>query len=292
VPVHVEFYKDVEQVVLEKSKLVEAVSPGGTIVLNLDDPDVVQMKGRSGVRTKTYGFDANADVQLSNFKNLTKDNIPLGASFNIRISGESVGTVIEGALGKSQAYSSGAAIAVGSIVGLTLGEMKRALSKYRGEKGRGRIIEGIKNTYIIDDTYNASPKSTQNALETLKDISAKRKVAVLGDMLELGEYSQKSHQNLAELVVSAVDILITIGKDSRLIGEQAKEKGLSPENIFHFERSLEAIDKLKEILREEDVILVKGSQSIRTEKLVKAIMKNPQEAKSLLVRQYGKWLKS
>ncbi|MBU2101666.1 UDP-N-acetylmuramoyl-tripeptide--D-alanyl-D-alanine ligase [Patescibacteria group bacterium] len=291
-PVHIEFYQNVEQVILEKSKLVEAVRPGGNVILNADDPDVAGMANRAKAKVKTYGFTDSADVELKDFRNKTNGLVPIGTGFSIKVSGESVPVEMRGVLGKSGAYATGAATVAGIIVGLTLGEINKALLSYKGEKGRTKIIEGIKETYIIDDTYNASPESTKNALDILKSLRAKRKIIVMGDMLELGEHSEAIHKEIGEIVARVAHVLITVGPYARLLGETAIRKGLPDDDVYFFDKSGEAGLKLNEILDTGDLILVKGSQSMRMERVVKSIMKNPQEASRILVRQYGKWLKS
>jgi UDP-N-acetylmuramoyl-tripeptide--D-alanyl-D-alanine ligase len=216
---------------------------------------------------------------------------------------------IVGSLGKSQAWSAAAATAVGSVLGMNLVQIGEALQNYHGPKGRLKILRGIKNSNIIDDTYNASPASTRLALETLRDLLlpssatsesalagrqsevllSGRKVAVLGDMLELGEYSEKAHRDVGVFASEVVDILVCVGSQAKFIAESAQDK-LSSDKIFTFENSDNAKPKVRELIREHDLVLVKGSQGMRMEKIVEAIMAEPEYKKELLVRQSRKWL--
>ena len=153
-----------------------------------------------------------------------------------------------------------------------------------------KIIEGIKKSWIIDDTYNAAPASTRLALETLRDIPAKRKIAVLGDMLELGSYSVDAHKTIGDLVGNAADVLVTVGMKSKFIADAAGNQ-MMKENIFSFQTSEEAKLKVQDLMQEGDLVLVKGSQGMRMEKIVEEIMAEPDKAKDLLVRQSQSWKK-
>ena len=210
---------------------------------------------------------------------------------------------MSGSLGKSQSYAAAAAAAVGAILGINLVDISEALSEYHGPKGRLKILKGIKNSTIIDDTYNASPLSTHLALETLRDLPATRKVAILGDMLELGKYSIQAHQEIGNMAGSIVDLLICVGARAKFIADSATQgvnewssrrmtafNQMSRENIYRLDTSDEAKLKVKELIKEGDLILVKGSQGMRMEKVVEEIMAEPDKKRELLVRQGKKWL--
>ena len=157
-----------------------------------------------------------------------------------------------------------------------------------------RVIEGKNGSLIFDDTYNASPHATRSALETLINVPrAKRRIAVLADMLELGKFSTEEHKKIGKYAAECADMLITVGFRAKLIASAAKEAGLSEKKIVQYEQgeSARAGKELAEILKEGDVILVKGSQSMRMERTVKAIMAEPARAKELLVRQDEEWLR-
>ena len=172
---------------------------------------------------------------------------------------------------------------------MNLVKISDALSAYRGPAGRLKILKGIKNSFLIDDTYNASPSSTHLALETLKELPAKRKIAVLGDMLELGKYSIQAHRDAGNFAGTLADILITVGSRAKFIADAAGNQ-MSKENIFSFDTSVEAGQKARELVQEGDLVLIKGSQGIRMEKIVEEIMAEPEKKKELLVRQSKKWI--
>ena len=274
--------------------MVEALSVSDFAVLNFDDLAVLEMKERTRAKVFTYGFGEGSKVRISNLeswidKNSSGQEIPEGVSFKINYDDSFVPFKLSGSLGKSQGYAAAAAAAVGAIFGMNLVDISEALSEYHGPKGRLKILKGIKNSIIIDDTYNSSPLSTHLALETLRELPSKRKVAVLGDMLELGKYTIDAHKEAGNVAGTFADLLICVGLRAKFIAESAFNQ-MPAENIHTFETSDEAKIKVKELIKEGDLILVKGSQGIRMEKIVEEIMAEPEKAKLLLVRQGKKWL--
>lgn len=289
VPVHVEYFSGPEGVAREKSKLVEALLVSDFAVLNFDDLAVLKMKDRTKAKIYTCGYGDGAMVRISNLESWLENGIPEGVNFKINYNDSFVPFKLSGSLGKSQGYAAAAAVAVGLILGMNLVDISEALSEYHGPKGRLRILKGIKNSVVVDDTYNASPTSMHLALETLRDLTGLRRVAILGDMLELGKYTIQAHQEIGNLAGSFVDLLICVGSRAKFIADSAFNQ-MPAGNIFKFDTSDEAKLKVKELIKEGDLILVKGSQGIRMEKIVEEIMAEPERKKDLLVRQSKKWL--
>ena len=267
IPVHVEYFSDPDAVAREKSKLISSLKSADYAILNHDDPAVYEMRNKTKARVISYGFTEGTTVGLSNFDfRMDSHNKPLGVGFKIHYGANSfVPVTLYGMLGKSQALAAGAAAAVASIYGMNLIEISQALVDYRGPRGRLKILKGIKNSTIIDDTYNAAPSSTHLAIDTLKNLPASRKIAVLGDMLELGKYTVQAHQGIGNLVGGKVDILVTVGLRAKFIADSA-ENQMPKNNIYSFVNSESAKLKVQELIREGDLILVKGSQGIRMEK--------------------------
>jgi len=195
---------------------------------------------------------------------------------------------INNVTGKAQMMASAAAAAVGTIFGMNLVKISEALFSYKSPAGRLRVLGGIKGTVILDDTYNAAPASMHIALEALRDLPARRKIAILGDMLELGKYSIKAHRTVGDLAGNIADVLICVGEKSKFIADSAANQ-MSSESIFTFHTSDDAKQKVQELIKTEDLILVKGSQGRRMEKIVEEIMAEPERASELLVRQSGQW---
>lgn len=290
IPVHVEYFSSPEELADEKSKLVKALEPVDFAVLNHDDLAVLEMKEKTKSKVKTFGFGEGAEVKISDFDfKVGVDGAPEGVVFKIHHGEGFTPFHVLGSLGKSQAWSAAAATAVGLIFGLNLVKISDALSAYRGPAGRLKILKGIKNSFLIDDTYNSSPASAHLALETLKALPAQRKIVILGDMLELGKYSIQTHREAGNFAGTFTDLLVTVGTRAKFIAEAAGNQ-IAKENILSFDTSLEAAPKIKELIKEGDLILVKGSQGMRMEKIVEEIMAEPEKKRELLVRQSKRWL--
>ena len=143
---------------------------------------------------------------------------------------------------------------------------------------------------IFDDSYNSSPLAVEAAVEVLSEYPAKRRIAVLGDMKELGEFSQSEHERIGEMLrAKDVWFLFTVGSEAKFIAEGARRSGFDTFKIFEFSEAREAGEAIKKIIQEGDLILVKGSQSARMERVVEIIMAHPEEKENLLVRQEEEW---
>jgi len=182
------------------------------------------------------------------------------------------------------------------IFKMNLVEIAEALKNYQPPIGRLHLIRGIKNTWLIDDTYNSSPSSSLGALDLLAKMAEAsgggepvRKIAALGDMLELGSFTEEAHRQIGAKASRVADILLAVGEKSIFMADEAKKNGLANENVWYFASSEEAGRELQNLIREGDIILVKGSQGIRMEKIVKELMAEPERAKELLVRQEEGW---
>jgi UDP-N-acetylmuramoyl-tripeptide--D-alanyl-D-alanine ligase len=181
-------------------------------------------------------------------------------------------------------------VAVAQQFDISVADAIAELTEHKPPAGRMRIMPGLKHTRIIDDTYNSSPTAAERALLTLKELKGgHRKVAVLGDMLELGQFSTIEHEKIGALAASCCDILLTVGVRARKIASGALAQGMSEKDIFQYDSIERAAAELQVMLKRDDTILVKSSQSIRGEKLVYEIMAHPEEAPELLVRQDVQW---
>jgi len=302
-PVHLEFFGTIENIQKEKGKLIEALPKSGWAVLNYDDKKVMRIARLSKAKILTYGFNSGAGVRarelVFNFSNLNEPKESMagklaGISFKISHNNSSANILLPNVIGRAAVYAALSAAAVGIAYGLNLTEIAEALSEFKSPTGRMNLIPGIKNTLIIDDTYNSSPQSLASALDMLNKIplaSGARKFAVLGDMLELGSVSEEEHRKAGRLVFeSGIDKLIVVGERSRDIAGGAEKAGMLPDNIFHFAAAGDAGKFIQDRINEGDLILIKGSQGMRMEKIVKEIMSEPLRAKELLVRQGEEWI--
>ena len=301
VPVHVEFFASPEDVVREKVSLINTLKKDGTLVVYADDQRTVMLSEKAahrGVHMVTFGLSSAAEVRGEDFKALfqsdkkTASTWPIGVCATVALTEVSVPVQILGVLGKHAFLPVLAAAAVGQTLGYHADDILKGLSMYESPKGRMRLLPGIKGTLLIDDTYNASPAADEAALLSLSLLNpGVRKIAVLGDMLELGRHSVDEHRKVGAIAAKHVDLLVTVGFRAREIAEGALSNGLADSAIFQFEDSDSAASELKVMLREGDCVLIKGSQSIRTEKIVLELMAEPEKAKDLLVRQERDWKK-
>lgn len=319
-PVHVEFFDSPEQVFEEKASLAENVKKGGTVVLFADDEKVMsiaeRVKGREA-EIVSFGVSSSAHVKGSSSKFTYEgaDNrewriestmgtdfkfqpstfhAPTGISFTLEANGQSAEVSVKSILGDVYMYPLLAAAAVGIARELPLADIAYSLSEYDAPKGRMRIVAGKDGSTLIDDTYNSSPDAAIAALSALKAIQyATAKYAVLGDMMELGKYSAEEHRRIgreAAAVLASSGKLVTVGPRSRATAEEAVKSGMPADSVASFDSAQEAADALNSALKPGDVVLVKGSQSVRMERVVKALMRDADKAESLLVRQEREWL--
>lgn len=278
IPAHVEYYSGPEEIAREKSWIVRKLPKNGVAVLNDDDLVVSDMRNLTRARVRSFGFAEDADVRIVEY-GIRED----GIGFKLFSNGSFVPITLKGCLGKPHAYAAAAAAAVGLSLELNLVEIANALLLYQSPPGRMKLLEGIKRTRILDDAYNASPIAMHAALEALGELPAKRRIAVLGAMLEIGTYTYEAHEATGFLAATVADIIVTVGETAKIIAEGAKSKGFSPERLFHFDTSEEAGPRLQQMLTPGDTLLVKGSRAMHMEKIVKEIMAEPGRARELLV---------
>lgn len=290
VPVHVEFFDSKDEVVKEKGYLVKALKKEGLLILNADDADSMSFAKDSYTKPITYGTSLSSQVRGSEYKILYSDVFVTGITFKVDYVGNCMPVNLPGVLGHHHIYPSLAGIAVGVSQGLNPLEVVEALHKHEAPKGRMNIVKGIKESILIDDSYNSSPIALEEALNTLEMIQTQgRKIAVLGDMLELGKFSIEEHKRLGKRAAKTCDVLVAVGLRGKFFAEGALKARMSKRKIFIFETSYEAGNFLKEEIKKDDVILIKGSQGVRMERVTKALIANPEEAKNLLVRQDEEW---
>jgi UDP-N-acetylmuramoyl-tripeptide--D-alanyl-D-alanine ligase len=290
VPVHVEFFSSPEAVVQEKMQLVSALSPNGLFVYNHDDTIITKQLNQVLQRTIGYGRYSDTEVRIKRDHIVYRDDQPKGVSFEIQVGEETAKVKIDGAVSLAYGYAAAAALAVARELGVSVAIAADALSRTEPTNGRVRLLSGLKGSTIIDDTYNSSPIAVVQALSVLGEIkSATRKIAVLGDMMELGKYSTDEHVRVGSMVPQYADQLITVGIRARRFAEGALQHGMPESAILQYDDVARAGRELQAMLTPGDVVLVKASQSVRLEKIVQEIMAEPERAEELLVRQDSAW---
>lgn len=288
-PAHLEYLKNLKGVLDEKSKLFEALDGNGVAVYNKDDKKLEEYIKLSKHKAISFGFSSGADVSG---KVIRRDKSGTLFEVSYQTTKKQFKTQI---IGDHLLYSILAAMAVSVVLNLDFDKSIYVLRDFKPLPGRMNLITGIKDSIIFDDSYNSNPVSALAALETLKTFDATgRKVAIFGNMNELGALEEKAHRIIAEAASLVCQQLVFIGPNAKLM-QEAAEKMAQKENIRNlkiniFDTTSRAVISLDEIIQKNDIILVKASQNkMRFEKIVAALMAHPEEAKDKLVRQDKRW---
>lgn len=263
---HIENLGSQEGILKAKMEITTNFDSSSTLVVNGDDKFLSTLKNQNHVfKLQTFGFDKDNDIYCKQYE-MTEDSI----IFTCIIDGIEEEVFIP-TVGEHNIYNAMAAILVGKSLGLSMNEIKSGLKNFKATKMRLDIVKTDKFT-IINDAYNASPDSMKAALKILGRYK-NRRVAVLGDMFEMGTHAEYGHRLVGESVINNTDVLLTIGKDSNFIGKEAEKLGFNKENIHHFDTKEDAINKIDNLLKDEDVILVKASRGMKLEKIVEYLNK-------------------
>lgn len=278
-------FKNEEEVFEEKKKLAQCLGKNEVAILNASDKYLSRLDKK--LRAKTFWFGTEkSDIFADEVRNtaqgivarICKKQKKIAAAFSIP------GTYhIEILL---------PALLVGMLHGISLEEGIRALATFRLPPGRMGIIQGKNDSIILDSSYNASPETVKQALSLLRDFPGKRKIAVLGNMNELGALTEEAHREIGDFIamVKGIDLLIAVGEAAHFIAEEALKKGFNTSKIETLQRAEEAGDFLASRVTKGDVVLFKGSQNrVRLERAVKMMMKHPEQAAHLLCRQEREW---
>lgn len=253
---HAEFFGSVEEVALAKRELVEALPADGVAVLNADDARVSAFRQVRAGPAVTFGFSEEADVRA--------ENVELaGEGARFRVGGVEFETPM---LGRPGVMNVLAGLAVARVLGIAPERLAEAVRAFRPPAMRGRRLErnGI---IILDDCYNSNPEAARAMLEVLRATPARRRLAVLGEMLELGRFSEELHRRLGrEAAAGGVDVLVAIRGAARYIAEEAARAGLAAGAVFFFEDPGEAGAFLRGAARAGDAVLFKGSRGVRVER--------------------------
>lgn len=262
---HLEGLGSIASVARAKGELLMRLPAGGLAVINADDPHVLRLAKRCRTQVLTYGFGSDATIRGSLFKSLGFR----GSTFDARL-GSSVLKIHLGLPGRYNAVNALAALAIGHHFKIPHKNMLKNLKNIHLPYGRMTQIRLPHGILIINDCYNANPESVRQALSSFAYTKEnQRKIAVLGDMLELGKFSERAHDEIGRAATEAgADILLAVGKWAEGIARGARKAGLAASNIHCFETAKRAGQLLKKHLRRNDVILIKGSRGVRLETIV------------------------
>ncbi|MDQ3699765.1 MAG: UDP-N-acetylmuramoyl-tripeptide--D-alanyl-D-alanine ligase [Chloroflexota bacterium] len=265
VPEHMEQLGDLDSVEREEGRLIEALPAHGVAVLNRDDPRVARMAQRTAARVVWFGESAGAGVRATGIEARGLE----GLSFDIQIADLAPRRVHLPLVGRHFVTAALAAAAAALAVGCTWEDVLSGLSQApAAQRLAARRLPG--GVTLLDDAYNASPDSTKAALDVLGSLAGRR-IALLGDMLELGAYASPAHREVGEHVPGRADVLVTVGAMGREIARAARTAGAPAAGVHECDSTAEAISLLPGILRRGDTLLVKGSHSMHLEVVVQAL---------------------
>lgn len=292
VPVHVEFFSGPDEVIAEKRNLVRALKSDGLLVVNHDDPKTCSEIVRAEQKKVTFGQNPGADVLATDYHVWYDDRgMPQGIQFRVSTLGKSMPLRLPGIVGSAHIMGVVAGFAVAQALGVNLLDIAGRLAKHDLTPGRMRLLPGKHDVTLIDDSYNSSPAATEKGLAALGEITAiGRKIVVFGDMLELGSFTHEAHQEAGRHVAKVADILITVGLRAKDTAKAARESGMTEGKVMECADSVQAAKTVVALVSPGDVVLVKGSQSIRTERVVAALLSETESAAQVLVRQEQAWL--
>ena len=274
-PSHLERLGTIERIAEAKAELPQALPPaeaGGMAILNADDPWVRAMASQTQARTFTYGLSPQADLWANNIQSEGLE----GLRFRFHYGQETVYARVP-MLGRHSVHTALRAAAVGLVEGLSWQEIIAGL---RDQSAQLRLVAvpGPAGSTILDDTYNASPASCVAALNLLEELARQegggRKIAVLGDMYELGDYAEEGHKLVGRRARDAADLLIAVGHLGCIIGQEALEVGMPAGSVYLVETNAQAIDLLRTLVTPSptgDKILIKGSRGMAMEEIVTAL---------------------
>ena len=266
---HIEFLKTREGIRQEKLRITGRMNENGVLFLNADDDMLYEMKGKTDVKTFFYGTRADADFRAENIR------FENGFNTYTYVHGDKRIDVSLNVLGTHNVLNSLVAMAISDYMGLDIEKAAKSFENFVGQ--RQKIIQSDKGYTIIDDSYNASPDSMKAALNVLRDMTVKgRKIAVLGDMFELGEKSREYHKDVGIYIAEEsqgdkmiLDELITVGDESAEISDYVKNN--SGVKVSHFKEKPEATEYIKSILKSDDVITLKASNGMKFKEIVEAL---------------------
>lgn len=266
---HIEYLGSRQEIAMEKGDIVATLPPEATAVLNADDSEVMSQAGRTAAKILTFGTARDADVRASDVSELDGS----GYSFELVTPMGSIRATVKG-LGQTTLINALAAGAAALCAGASLSAVAAGLAKHEPIEGRLQQRKLAGDIVLVDDTYNANPQSTEAALRMLaKKKGTQRALAVLGDMGELGEAAEAAHRDTGTLTAKlGIDFLIALGDRAETVAAGALDSGMEPACVVVAHDHVDASARANAILKERDVVLVKGSRSMRMERIVEAIV--------------------
>jgi UDP-N-acetylmuramoyl-tripeptide--D-alanyl-D-alanine ligase len=265
---HVGFFESVDAIADAKSEIFEGASPATLLIANADDHRVAERAGRFSGRVTTFGIDRDADVRAT----AVEDRGVEGTAAHVTTSRGAI-DITTPLIGRGNLANVLAATAVALEFDVPLATVAEHAAQLRPAAHRGEIVRLTGGVTVIDDSYNANPTATRRAIDVLAAASASRRIAVLGEMLELGAYAADLHADVGRAVAAAgIDLLVTVGGDpAAALAATAVSAGLGAGRVLHFPTSDQAADAVARLILPGDVVLVKGSRGVTTERVVERL---------------------
>ena len=280
---HLDLFGSQELVAHELASLVVSTTRSGFVVLNVDDPLVRDMQTKSQARVITYGTSADATVRLLH----TRSRGRIGVACAVNIAGHIYELHFPNIVSEYQIPSLISSLAVAYAMGINLSKAINAIQPLQPTPGHMRFLAGHNHAVLLDDSYDASPESTHTALQTLRSYPATRKIAILGDVLDLGTQTITSHQQIGHTVAGVANIFVAVGSHMRHAGAAALRHGSGNQgqnslDIHYFSSSRDVGKWLRDFLHPDDVVLIKGSRAMRMEEVTRRLLSKPADESQLV----------
>ena len=281
---HLQNFINQDALIKEKWKLAMGTKPEGLVIANYDNPPTHSQAPHVSAQVVSFGLNQKADYSAQDIHYNQQ-----GTTFTLVAENEQRNLTVP-TIGKIQAYITLPAIIAARALQESWSEIATGLEKLIPLPGRMSILPGIKGSYLLESSYNASPSSMRAAIEILKNIPGKRHIAIVGDMRELGDLTPQAHLDILTLLAKECDIICAFGPYYQEALTHLPPHTKAHAAFHHFQTREDIVNFITPKLQTEDIILIKGSQNtITLEKVSIKLMKHPEYAKKVLPRQYGKW---
>ncbi len=277
---HSENFATLSEYQKEKLKIIDYLKENGKIVLNYDEPELVKIVGPNVISVAVNNRKANFRIENS--------KVTLGGTeYRLETTGQKI-SIKSKLIGRQSIYSQLFAFAIANQFEFNFLKTKKSLEEIESYPGRMKLISGIRGISIIDDTYNSNPASVRAGLDALSSIiTPRRKVAILGNMNELGDIEKDAHIDIAKYAADKCDFLVVVGHNAEIMHNNLKNK----KKVIKFKSRAELLKSIDDIIESNDIVLVKASQNGNFfEEVVKYLLKDKKSASNLLVRQSRYWM--
>jgi UDP-N-acetylmuramoyl-tripeptide--D-alanyl-D-alanine ligase len=298
VPVHIENFKNKEELIEEDFQAIKKMKKEGVIIFNSECQssihkikEIMLEENNINKNIIPFGF-KNGDYKVGKIKSDINKKITTASIIKNQNTKDEINMICSNVIGSATIMSAVPALIISDILNIDRSESLENIKNMKRENGRMKVLAGKNESVIIDDTYNSSPIAVLNGISAVKEIkNVNRKIAVLGDMMELGKHTKEEHFKIGQAVADVFDVLITVGSRSKFTADGAIDAGMGEGWVLACHDTDDVATELVKILKKDDIVYVKGSQSMRMENIVSQICDGSVDTKKELVRQNKEWLK-